>query len=93
MELLEKVKDSLRVKSDALNSEISDLIEEAQADLGIAGVTWDELEEDHAVVAAIKTYCKLHSGVPDQVDFFKKAYDEQKAQLSTNTGHTDWLEE
>lgn len=93
MELLEKVKDSLRVKSDALNSEISDLIEEAQADLGIAGVTWDELETDHAVVAAIKTYCKLHFGIPDQVDFFKKAYDEQKAQLSTNTGHTDWLEE
>jgi len=92
MALLDKVKDALRVKSDALNSEISDLIEEAQADLGIAGVTWETLETDHAVVAAIKTYCKLHFGVPDEADFFKKAYDEQKAQLATNTGHTDWLE-
>lgn len=93
MALLDKVKDSLRVKSNAFNSEISDLIEEAQADLGIAGVTWETLETDHAVVAAIKTYCKLHFGIPDEVDHFKRAYDEQKAQLSTNTGHTDWLEE
>ena len=38
------------------------------------------------------TYCKANFGSPDAYDKLKAAYDEQKAQLSMHTGHTDWGE-
>jgi hypothetical protein len=43
------------------------------------------------VKRAVITYCKMHFGEPDGYDRLKASYDEQKAQLSTCTGYTDWL--
>ena len=39
---------------------------------------------------AVITYCKLHFGEPADPERLKRAYDEQKAQLATATGWTDW---
>lgn len=96
MALLNDVKMSLRVTTDAYDSEIEDLIDSAKLDLQIAGVlesvTVSTADMDKAVVTAIKTYCKLHFGTPNpsNFDYLKKSYDEQKAQLSTNSGYTDF---
>ena len=38
----------------------------------------------------IITYCKMSFGLPEDYDRLKRSYDEQKAQLSTATGYTDW---
>lgn len=87
--LLDDVKLALRVTTDAFDSELHDLILAAQQDLGVAGV--DNVSPgDFLVKRAIITYCRLHFGAPDDYDRMKRSYDEQKAQLSTNTGHTKW---
>ena len=91
MATLDKVKMGLRIKTTAYDEELADLIAAAQLDLGIAGVevpsTLDEI-----VTRAIVTYCKMSFGLPEDYDRLKKSYDEQKAQLVTATGYTDWLE-
>lgn len=87
--MLDKVKMALRISTDALDSELNDLISAAQQDLGIAGVVVPE-ELDAIVSQAIITYCKMSFGLPEDADRLKRSYDEQKAQLSTATGYTDW---
>ena len=91
MATLDKVKMGLRIKTTAYDEELADLIAAAQTDLGIAGVvvpsTLDEI-----VTRAITTYCKMSFGLPEDYDRLKRSYDEQKAQLVTATGYTDWLE-
>lgn len=91
MATLDKVKMGLRIKTTAYDEELADLIAAAQLDLGIAGVevpsTLDEI-----VTRAIITYCKMSFGLPEDYDRLKMSYDEQKAQLVTATGYTDWLE-
>lgn len=87
--MLSKVKMALRIKTDAYNDELNDLIAAARQDLGIAGVTLpDELDE--ICSRAIVTYCKMSFGLPEDYDRLKRSYDEQKAQLSTATGYTEW---
>ena len=91
MATLDKVKMGLRIKTTAYDEELADLIAAAQTDMGIAGVvvpsTLDEI-----VTKAIITYCKMSFGQPEDYDRLKRSYDEQKAQLVTATGYTDWLE-
>lgn len=91
MATLDKVKMGLRIKTSAYDEELADLITAAQLDMGIAGVvipsTLDEI-----VTRAIITYCKMSFGLPEDYDRLKRSYDEQKAQLVTATGYTDWLE-
>ena len=91
MATLDKVKMGLRIKTTAYDEELADLINAAQIDLGIAGVTVSSTL-DEIVTRAIITYCKMSFGLPEDYDRLKKSYDEQKAQLVTATGYTDWLE-
>jgi hypothetical protein len=87
--MLDKVKMALRISTNAYNDELNDLIAAAQQDLGIAGVVVPE-NLDEIVSRAIITYCKMSFGLPEDYDRLKRSYDEQKAQLSTATGYTDW---
>ena len=57
--------------------------------MGIAGVS-NTRPSDPLVLRAVITYCKLHFGEPDDYDRLKRAYDEQKAQLSMSSGYTDF---
>lgn len=86
---LGKVKMALRISTTAYDDELTDLMEAAQQDLGVAGVVIPE-ELDALVTRAIITYCKVHFGLPDDADRLKRSYDEQKAQLVTCTGYTEW---
>lgn len=88
--MLEQVKLALRISTTAYDSELTYLIEAARLDLGIAGVVLPD-ELDALVQRAIITYCKLSFGLPEDYDRLKRSYDEQKAQLSTATGYTDWM--
>lgn len=92
MATLDKVKMGLRISTTAYDEELTDLITAAQLDLGIAGVD-DPSQLDEIVTRAIITYCKMSFGMPEDYDRLKRSYDEQKAQLVTATGYTDWLEE
>lgn len=87
--MLEAVKKALRVSAQAYDTEIQSLIGAALLDLGIAGVD-SSLVEDELVKRAVITYVRCHFGTPPDYDRLKAAYDEQKAQLQTATGYTDW---
>lgn len=87
--MLERIKLALRIKTDHFDQELNTLIDSAKIDLQIAGVVLPE-ELDAIVETAITTYCKLHFGTPDNPEGLKESYDEQKAQLSTATGYTNW---
>lgn len=82
---------ALRITTDDFDSEINRLLDAAMTDMGIAGVEVPETL-DAIVTTAALTYVKLHFGQPDDFDRLKASYDEQKAQLVTATGYTDWLE-
>lgn len=85
--MLAKVKLALRIVTDSFDSELTDLIGAACADLGIVGVPAQPDTADPILVRAIITYCKMHFGEPDEYDRLKASYDEQKAQLITCTGY------
>lgn len=89
--VINSIKLALRITTDAFNAELTDLLNAALLDLGIAGVTNDDIN-DPLILRAVITYCKLHFGQPDDYDRLKRSYDEQKAQLSTATGYTTWTE-
>ena len=88
---LDNVKMALRITTTAYDSELTYLIAAAELDLGIAGVEVP-VSLDALVERAIIKYCKMHFGIPEDADRLKRSYDEQKAQLVTATGYTDWLE-
>ncbi len=88
--MLAKVKLALRIVTEAFDSELNDLIAAAQLDLGVAGVVLPS-QIDTLVGQAIITYVKMHFGQPDDYERLKRSYDEQKAQLVTCTGFTNWL--
>lgn len=89
--MLDKVKLALRIKTTVYDEELKVLIDSAKLDLGIAGVTIPT-EIDAIVTQAIITYCKMNFGLPEDYDRLKRSYDEQKAQLATCTGYTNWGE-
>ena len=88
--LLPKVKEAARIKTvDFDSGQLTDLITAAQMDLGIAGVEVPD-SFDALVSQAVITYCLMNFGLVDEYDRLKRSYDEQKAQLMTATGYTDW---
>lgn len=92
--MLAIVKQALRIRNTAYDAELTLLIKSALKDLGVAGVLNDVLttsSTDGLIVEAVITYCKMRFGLPEDYDKLKASYDEQKAQLATCTGYTDWL--
>lgn len=88
--MLEQVKAALRITTTAFDSDLNQLIDAALADLGIAGVLFGM--DDPLITRAVCTYCAMNriSIDPSQRDWLKRSYDEQKAQLQTATGYTNW---
>ncbi len=88
--MLNATKLALRITTDAFDSEILALLKAALLDLGVAGVSIPGCY-DMLVQQACITYVKMNFGQSDDYDRLKRSYDEQKAQLTTCTGYTDWL--
>jgi hypothetical protein len=88
-ELMKAAKLARRIKTDVYDSQIEDLLNAALLDLGVAGVVLPD-QMDSLIKQAAITYVLLHFGEPDNYDRYKASYDEQKAQLATCTGYTDW---
>ena len=60
--MIERVKLALRITTYAFDQEIADLIDAALRDLGIAGVTNDDIT-DPLIIRAVVTYCKCNFGL------------------------------
>lgn len=79
-----------RISTTAFDAQITSLLDAAALDLGVAGVVIPS-ELDALVQQAEITYFLMNFGDPENYDRLKRSYDEQKAQLATCTGYTDWL--
>ena len=96
MAMIDDVRLALRLTTTAYDAELTDLINAGKADLGVAGVILDETDPPPATIAdplikkAVVTYVKLHFGSPTDFDKLERTYKEQKAQLATCSGYTDW---
>lgn len=90
-ELIAKAKLARRIKTNAYDTQISDLLDAAMLDMGLAGVEVPEPLDALVETAAI-TYVGMRFGQPDDFAELRSAYNEQKAQLSMATGYTDWGE-
>lgn len=90
--LIDDVKAALRVTSSAYDVEISNLIQASIIDMQIAGVNEPEDVENLSAIikVAIITYCKMHFGSREDYENLKKSYDEQKAQLKSNSNFHTW---
>lgn len=95
--MLDRVKLALLITGNDFDSELTDLIDAAAKDLGIAGV--DALvistdTNDALIIRAIITYCgyqfEIMHGSLDRSAAYKKSYDEQKAQMGMASGYTTW---
>lgn len=91
------VKIALRVTSNAYNDEINLLMESALKDLAIADVNVPDsianLETANASIKqAVITYCKCNFDTRENYEELKKSYDEQKAQLKTNSSNHTWYQ-
>lgn len=97
MTTLEKAKLVLRITTDDFDEEITDLINAAVLDLGVAGVTNVD-QTDPLINRAIMTFVKMNFGINygsgnSDYDNLKKSYDEQKMQLALTTNYTSWIED
>lgn len=91
MAILDDARKALRITSQAYDEEITRLIAAGQGDLGIAGVVLPSPLDDLCETAVL-TYVRMRFGLtpPPDYDRLKASYDEQKAQLQTATGYTNW---
>jgi hypothetical protein len=79
-----------RIVTNEFDSEIERHLNAALLDMGVAGVELPA-EIDPLVEQAAITYFLLHFGEPDNYDKLERSYNEQKAQLSTHSGYTNWM--
>jgi hypothetical protein len=89
--LIYSAKMAARITTDYYDVEVERLLNAAMLDMGVAGVVIPAEVDDLVQQAAI-TYFLMNFGQPDNYDMLKRSYDEQKAQLSTKTGYTQWTE-
>lgn len=89
MTLLEKSRLALRVTTDAFDDEITDLINAAEKDLKVVGITEAD-DTDPLVIRAIILYVKANFGENENAERLQQSYDSLKGQLQSTTGYTSW---
>lgn len=87
--MLNKVKLAMAITTDAYDNELSDLIDAAKLDLGIAGVD-SEFIHDKLIQRAIITYCRMMFHSPADFENLRWAYESLKGSMAISTGYTEW---
>lgn len=85
--MLELTKNAMRITVKGYDDVIDMLIDAAIADLGIVDVNVENETEDPLLKQAIITYVRMNFGTPEDFDDLKRSYDEQKAQLISNSNY------
>lgn len=93
--MLELVKTSLRVTTDAYDTELNTLIKAALIDLGLAGITNEVLAEastDPLINLAVQLFCKRYFSrtIAEEQEALGDAYFSIKSLLRSSTGYTMW---
>jgi len=92
MAFIDDIKTALRIKATAYDTEITDLISAAQADLQLSGILPEKVVDttDSLVKRAISIYCKANFGLnnPD-AEKYGKSYDMLKTHLALSAEYTE----
>lgn len=90
--MLDKVKNALRIKTNAFDDEVQGLIDACKADLRLVGVTVpadvppgegeQPLPGDPLIIRAILLYAKANFGYSEDSEKYRAAYDYLKCSLS-----------
>lgn len=89
--MLEKIKQSLRIKNASLDVEVQDLIDGAKQDLILSGVLASKvIDTDPLIIRAISLYAKSHFGL-DNADSEKymAAFTSLKTHLTLSAEYTE----
>jgi hypothetical protein len=88
--IAQKIKQRVRIKTNVLDGEIDDLIEEAKADLTLSGVLEEKIvDTDPLILRAVSTYCKIYyEGDNVKAERLQKSYDSLKTHLSMSVDYT-----
>lgn len=88
--MLNDVKDALRVSGNDLDTEVTDLIEAAKADLMLSGVYQSKIKDtDPLIKRAVTVYCKANFGWDNpEAERFQKSYDMLKTHLTLSQEYT-----
>lgn len=92
MELIDSVKQALRITTILLDTEIQDLIEAAKSDLRLSGILTRKLDNasrDALIKRAIILYCKANFGLDNtDSDKYQAAYNSLKIHLTLSQEYT-----
>lgn len=89
--MLDLVKLSLWITTDAYDSVITMLINDCVAEMTSLGVIGAEADsEDPQIQSAVISYVGWKSGYAEREDEFKEAYHTKLSQFKTTSGYTDW---
>lgn len=95
--MLEKIKAALGITSSVFDSEITDNIAVALADMNYTTDITNLAETDSLIIKAVTTYCayqhNLLHGNADVADKFKTSYEEQKKALLMASQYTSYEED
>lgn len=72
--MVEKIKHSLRIGNDSINSDIQEHIDACKLDLKRVGVKKIE-DTDALIIQAMKLYVKWHLNFEDEADRYQNAYE------------------
>lgn len=89
--MLDLVKISLWITTDAYDSVITMLINDCVAEmtsLGVIGADADS--EDPQIQSAVVSYVGWKSGFAEREDEYRDIYHTKLSQLKTTSGYTDW---
>lgn len=90
MTLLARVKIANRITTSVYDEELEELIEEAEADLALKGITKSDEPTDPNIRKAIVLYCCIHHGQREDREMLQRSYDDLKSRLGSSTGYTNW---
>lgn len=82
MNLLERVKLSLGIKSEKRDEELKDAIQAAKGELGIAGVE-TVMEFDDLTISAIKLYCRYWLNWQGDGERYRKHFNDLRDAMAT----------
>lgn len=79
--MLEKIKESLRIKHSATDNDLNDMILACKLDLKRVGIV--KLDDaDALIIQAVKIYIKWHLNFEGEADRFRVAYERLRDSLS-----------
>jgi uncharacterized phage protein (predicted DNA packaging) len=90
--MLDKIKEALRIKNTtAFDSEITDLISAAKADLVLSGILESKISDtDPLIIRSIILYAKSHFGIDNtESEKYQAAYNSLKTHLCLSSEYTE----